>query len=597
MKVRLLPIDEDKVINKIYTACRTCYSAESPVDIYTDEVALNKHTKEQKLKLINYVLSSGHYSTVEHVQLTFAVEGVSRACYDNQTEVLTTSGWKLFKDLTPDDLVGTRSSSGSLEFQKPTSYINYFYDGVMHQYKSENVNLCVTPNHNMFIKKYDVRVPQDYQLVPSDKIHLKRIKMTKDISWNPQVSDVVQVPGYTYSRRSKTGVYDKTLPDFTADKEVFTKFLAMYLSEGSVTYNEKENSYTIIISQLGTSISGHPINQETRQEVIHVFRQLGLTPGIGKSCIKTKQLVLGKFLKGLGNSGDKKFPFSIFEYFDTHYAQVFIDTYCKYDGNIYKGHRRLYTTSPQLRDDLQLIAGIAGYASSIHVDDRVGQYHQCCGNTIRHNRVCYSISLSNLRNINPMIKPHHVTKTPYCGQVYCVEVPNHVVLVRRGYLICWCGNCTHQLVRHRHASYSQQSQRYVEFKDGGFDYVTPKSIEKNEKASTIFDEAMAYLTNSYANLTELGIPAEDARAVLPNACCTNITMSMNIRELIHICNERLCTCAQDEIRTMVREMVKEVNITLPFLKDYLVPKCEMLGYCNEPRRSCGRKKLKSEVIQ
>ena len=47
---------------------------------------------------------------------------------------------------------------------------------------------------------------------------------------------------------------------------------------------------------------------------------------------------------------------------------------------------------------------------------------------------------------------------------------------------------------------------------------------------------------------------------------------------------------------MVREMVKEVNITLPFLKDYLVPKCEMLGYCNEPRRSCGRKKLKSEVI-
>lgn len=236
MKVRLLPIDEDEVINKIYTACRTCYSAESPVDIYTDEVALNKHTKEQKLKLINYVLSSGHYSTVEHVQLTFAIEGVSRAL-------------------------------------------------------------------------------------------------------------------------------------------------------------------------------------------------------------------------------------------------------------------------------------------------------------------------------------------------------------------------SHQLVRHRHASYSQQSQRYIEFKDGNFDYVTPKTIERNEKAKALFVSTMGYLASMYANLTELGIPAEDARAVLPNACCTNITMSMNIRELIHICNERLCTCAQDEIRTMVREMVKEVNITLPFLKDYLVPKCEMLGYCNEPRRSCGRKKLKSDVIQ
>lgn len=597
MKVKLLPIDKNETIDKIYIACRTCYSADSPVDIYTDEVALNKHTKEQKLKLINYVLSSGHYSTVEHVQLTFAIEGVSRACYDSQTEVLTTSGWKLFKELTPGDLVGTRSSSGSLVFQKPTSYISYFYDGVMHQYKSQNVNICVTPNHNMFIKKYDVRVPQDYQLVPSDKIHLKRVKMTKDISWNPQVPNVVQIPGYTYSRRSKTRVYDKTLPDFVADKEVFTKLLAMYLSEGSVTYNEKENSYVIVITQVGTSIHGRSINQEARQEIVHVFKQLGLTPYIDKLRITTKQSVLGKFLKELGNSGDKKFPFNIFEYFDAHYARVFIDTYCKYDGNVYKGHRRLYTTSPQLRDDLQLIAGIAGYASSIQVDDRVGQHHQCCGNTIRHNRVCYSISLSNLRNINPMIKPRHVTEIPYCGQVYCVEVPNHVILVRRNYLICWCGNCTHQLVRHRHASYSQQSQRYVEFKEGKFDYVTPKTIEKNEETKELFDGFMRAIADMYDSLTKLGIPAEDARAVLPNACCSNITVSMNLRELIHICNERLCTCAQDEIRTLVREMVKEVTQQLPFLKDYLVPKCEMLGYCNEPRRSCGRKKLKSEVIK
>lgn len=150
-----------------------------------------------------------------------------------------------------------------------------------------------------------------------------------------------------------------------------------------------------------------------------------------------------------------------------------------------------------------------------------------------------------------------------------------------------------QLVRHRHASYSQASQRYIEFKDGIFDYVTPKTIEKNEGAKSILDDTMKYLSNSYAKLTELGIPTEDARAVLPNACCTNITMSLNIRELIHICNERLCTCAQDEIRTMVGKMVKEVVKELPFLKEYLVPKCERFGYCNELKRSCGRKEKKN----
>ena len=107
---------------------------------------------------------------------------------------------------------------------------------------------------------------------------------------------------------------------------------------------------------------------------------------------------------------------------------------------------------------------------------------------------------------------------------------------------------------------------------------------------------MGTLSEAYKKLVDLGLPAEDARAVLPNACATNLTWSCNLRELMHVCNERLCTCAQEEIRTMVREMVEKVTKELPFLKKYLVPKCEMLGYCNEPKRSCGRKKLRSEVI-
>ena len=156
--------------------------------------------------------------------------------------------------------------------------------------------------------------------------------------------------------------------------------------------------------------------------------------------------------------------------------------------------------------------------------------------------------------------------------------------------------CALQLVRHRHASYSQSSQRYIEFKDGKFPYVIPNTIKGDNNARKLFESAMEVLSEGYHALTKMGIPAEDARALLPNACCTNITVSMNIRELMHVCNERLCTCAQEEIRTMVREMVEKVTKELPFLKKYLVPKCEMLGYCNEPKRSCGRKKLRSEVI-
>ena len=100
---------------------------------------------------------------------------------------------------------------------------------------------------------------------------------------------------------------------------------------------------------------------------------------------------------------------------------------------------------------------------------------------------------------------------------------------------------THQLVRHRLCSFSQQSQRYVQFKSGMFDYVIPKSIQDNEAALDIFNKAMAADSNYYEKLIELGIPAEDARSVLPNACASNITMSLNLRELTHLCNERLCS--------------------------------------------------------
>ena len=157
---------------------------------------------------------------------------------------------------------------------------------------------------------------------------------------------------------------------------------------------------------------------------------------------------------------------------------------------------------------------------------------------------------------------------------------------------------THQLVRHRAGVvFQQQSQRYVEFKDGNFDYVIPKSIEVTESLKSDFEATMKYLGTMYDKFIKAGVPAEDARAVLPNACCTNLTWSCNLRELIWIMGERRCTCAQKPTRKLASAIAKEVENALSFMKPYLGPKCEMLGYCNEPRRTCGRKKLREEVIK
>ena len=154
--------------------------------------------------------------------------------------------------------------------------------------------------------------------------------------------------------------------------------------------------------------------------------------------------------------------------------------------------------------------------------------------------------------------------------------------------------CTHQLVRHRHMSFSQKSQRYVKEK-GEFDYIMPKSIENNPELAKKFEDFIQNTSNLYQEFIEAGILAEDARSILPNAAASSLVASLNLRELIHLANLRLCTRAQAEIRSLVKAMTDEVIKKEPWLKPYLVPKCERLGYCDEDK-SCGRMKTKEELM-
>ena len=125
--------------------------------------------------------------------------------------------------------------------------------------------------------------------------------------------------------------------------------------------------------------------------------------------------------------------------------------------------------------------------------------------------------------------------------------------------------CSHQLVRHRHCSFTQRSQRYCS--EGGFDFITPPTIDHDS-----FEEDMNFIELWYKAYQEWNnIPNEDARYLLPNACSTELYLSCNLRELIHISNERLCSRAQWEIRNLVKQMVALVPAELQFM---LVPKCK-----------------------
>lgn len=166
-----------------------------------------------------------------------------------------------------------------------------------------------------------------------------------------------------------------------------------------------------------------------------------------------------------------------------------------------------------------------------------------------------------------------------------------------------------QLTRHRIASYTVKSQRYV--KEGQFEYVTPPEIEKDEEAKKIYIETMEMEQKAYNDLTDIlfkkhfdefiksgkdeksaKIAAEkkaieDARYVLPNACATTLIMTFNARSLYNFFNHRCCERAQWEIRELANEMLKLVKEVAPVLFKKCGPRC-LTGPCPEGKMSCGK---------
>lgn len=172
--------------------------------------------------------------------------------------------------------------------------------------------------------------------------------------------------------------------------------------------------------------------------------------------------------------------------------------------------------------------------------------------------------------------------------------------------------CSHQLVRHRIASYSQKSQRYVN--ENGFEFVTPPEIEAIPEAKAEFDRMMNEITQNYDRLADLlteshktrfladgldeksaqskarKLANEDARFILPNACETKIVVTMNVRSLFNFFEHRCCNRAQWEIRAVANEMLRLCLEAAPHIFAHAGPSCVAEGRCPEGKMTCGKMK-------
>lgn len=152
--------------------------------------------------------------------------------------------------------------------------------------------------------------------------------------------------------------------------------------------------------------------------------------------------------------------------------------------------------------------------------------------------------------------------------------------------VCASRVSLNQLLRHRIASYSQRSQRYV--REDDFAYVVPPSVRDNREALARFRAVMEEVQQAYNDLVGMGIPQEDARYCLTNATYSRLVCTFNARELRHIVRLRTCKRAQWEIRSVAYMMLREARRVAPALFFGAGPSCLSDGICHEGKLSCGR---------
>jgi len=216
-----------------------------------------------------------------------------------------------------------------------------------------------------------------------------------------------------------------------------------------------------------------------------------------------------------------------------------------------------------------------------HPEETIAMAAKLCYSPSQISELRKKISSKDQRNfVRKLMEMGHLSPVEHASFTFAIEGISRA--------------CSHQLVRHRLASYSQQSQRYVS-EESGFDYIIPPSIREDKDLHKIFtdfmDEAQRIYNEIVKRLNKKGLKGEianqDARFVLPNAAETKIMVTMNARELLHFFRQRCCNRAQWEIRRMAEEMLRLVKKIAPTVFEKAGPAC-LYAPCPEGKYTCGK---------
>lgn len=535
--------DRDKIIEWIGNGARIAYqSFEKANGVETEE------------RLISSCIKLGHTSVLEHFNLTFDFI-CDRGCYDDKTKVLTDNGWKYFDDVDIEhDQICTIDEENNLKYVKAINKIKYKYEGNMHHYTSTQIDLNVTPDHRMWVSPWDVRRRNPngeriWEFIPSEEMNSKRYIFNKSSNGKIYNQPLSQITIPTVQRNF--GNSYRTFPGFIFRDEklrYFLELLGIWLTDGFVSYGHGKNGNRLSITQVKADVCWQI--EFLLNELSIPYSRFGYEFRLNSPALF--DWIVENFINGEDTHKTyyMRIPRWMFEKLNKFQLDCFLrglflgngSRHTQRNGKVFEVGFVITTGSKLFAEDLLELALLTGRCANIWTtapyDRKFPNGH------ISHCKENYNVSFS-LRSKNHVWHKDSGkskrTEEWYNGYVYCLELESdHRLFVMRNGKTCWCGNCSHELVRHRIASYTQESTRYCKYDDENMEFI--RMIEYNKITDPVIDSAMNHREQiwkkacstsetDYTNMRKFGASPQEARSVLNNSLKTHIRITRNFRNM------------------------------------------------------------------
>lgn len=543
-------LSRQDILKKIELAGRTCYRSDEKI------------TEESASNFVKKIVESGHLSVIEHVSISVKIITNRGCCYSDDTKILTENGFKYFHEIKPDEKIYTLDDDNNLILSDYIKLIDEEYYGNIINFKTTQIDLNVTPNHNMLVYDYNKRSEstKDWKFIEAGNLKNKRYKFLKSCSnFTGTILDTITIDECYINK----GFGKQHLSKIEVDSKKFLKLLGIWVTDGSISFGKNGCCNRIFISQtkekvrdiIRSLLIDLKLNFKEYSKVFRIncpqlFNFLVNNFIINSNARKTYYLKLPKWIKVL----------------DKEELSNFIDGCLLGDGTESKdGRKCIYTASLNFAEDLVECFLKLGLSANINTPKRykeradnrniISKVPQYIVNVIRTQETLY----------NKNDKTFNISK--YNGKVYCLELPKyHKLYVMRNGKSCWCGN-SHELVRHRLASYSQESSRYCSYNKDKFNneltFIDPEYPENLVGLYDLWEGAMRGCENIYLQMKEEGATNDYARGVLPNDLKTEIVITANLREWKHIFEMRCNKAAHYQIRNIMTSIKDEFHKLLP----------------------------------